>query len=95
MAGDPDDGVEFAEARGLQHLDAIVQHNIEMAKETEDLALPRDVITAGVERALTADVGARYFLLLQKKQEDATTPEVLAQLMITTEWSDWRASFLW
>jgi hypothetical protein len=80
--------VQFCEARGLEHLEKIVQNNIAMAKETEDLQLPRDVINAGVSRALTSDVGARYFLLLAGS-------EVVAQLMITTEWSDWRASFLW
>ena len=86
--------VRFCEARGLEHLETIVQNNIAMAKETEDLQLPRDVITAGVSRALTTDVGARYFLLLSASP-GAGSSEVLAQLMITTEWSDWRASFVW
>lgn len=69
-------------------LPTLVQGNRAMAAETEDLSLDRDVLTRGVAAALSGEVGAFYLLAEQGDQ-------ALGQLMITTEWSDWRAAVVW
>lgn len=81
----------FQEA-GPQHLDALVANNIAMAKETEDLDLPPAVIHKGVAAVLegTHQAQARYYILTHPGDGS-----VLAQLMITFEWSDWRAAQVW
>ncbi|GIL78628.1 hypothetical protein Vretimale_6228 [Volvox reticuliferus] len=61
-------------------------HN--MTQETEDINLPPETAEAGARAVLEGGVGASYYLL-----ELGGT--VAAQLMITLEWSDWRASNLW
>ncbi len=66
----------------------IVANNLSMAWETEALRLDEQVLTDGVTRVLEEDVGARYWLAC-----DADT--VVGQLMITTEWSDWRNAWVW
>jgi GNAT superfamily N-acetyltransferase len=66
----------------------IVANNLAMAWETETLRLDEAVLKAGVERVLQGDVGARYWLAC-----DGDT--VVGQLMITTEWSDWRNAWVW
>ncbi|KAK9908531.1 hypothetical protein WJX75_009267 [Coccomyxa subellipsoidea] len=60
----------------------ISQFNIAMAKETEDLDLDEKTVQAGVMALLSDPSKGTYFLL----EEDG---KVLAQLMITYEWSDW------
>jgi GNAT superfamily N-acetyltransferase len=68
--------------------DAIVQFQINMARETEGVALDRDTCSAGV-RAVFADPSlGRYFVA------DAGGKAV-ASLMITYEWSDWRCRQVW
>ncbi|KAG2441286.1 hypothetical protein HYH02_010125 [Chlamydomonas schloesseri] len=60
-----------------------------MAKETENLELPEATARAGVLAVLDGRAShAAYFLLEEREQ-------VVAQLMITLEWSDWRAADIW
>ncbi|KAG2423857.1 hypothetical protein HXX76_015017 [Chlamydomonas incerta] len=59
-----------------------------MAKETENLELPEATARAGVLGVLEGKTHAAYYLLEQSGQ-------VVAQLMITLEWSDWRAADIW
>ncbi|KAJ9508862.1 hypothetical protein QJQ45_028181 [Haematococcus lacustris] len=63
-------------------------HMQAMAKETENIDLERDIITAGVQKVLEGKTSASYYIL----EEDGM---VVAQLMITFEWSDWRAADIW
>jgi GNAT superfamily N-acetyltransferase len=72
----------------LQDLDALVQGNIAMARETEQLVLDPQVIGAGVRAVLEGRQTGRYYVW----EEGG---EVVAQLMITFEWSDWRNGSLW
>ena len=59
-----------------------------MAYETEGLTLDPTVTLAGV-RAVLADPGrGRYFVA---ELDD----RVVGQLMVTPEWSDWRAVWFW
>jgi GNAT superfamily N-acetyltransferase len=69
--------------------DLLVEGNLAMALETEDLALDPAVLRAGVRSVLQGQRAARYFLA-----EDADGA-VCGQLMITTEWSDWRNAEVW
>ncbi|GBF87823.1 GCN5 family acetyltransferase [Raphidocelis subcapitata] len=84
------DAVFGAAAPG--HLDALAANNIAMAKETEGLDLPPAVVHKGVQAVLDGSHGAqaRYFVLTHPRDG-----AVLAQLMITFEWSDWRAAQVW
>jgi len=66
----------------------IADFNLAMAWETEQKHLDLEVVRAGVAAVLDAD--RRGFYLLAQRDE-----EVLAGLMITYEWSDWRNADFW
>lgn len=68
----------------------LVEGNLALARETESLALDRTVLHAGVHRVLHSDVGAAYFVCTHSE-----TSAVMGQLMVTTEWSDWRNGAVW
>jgi ribosomal protein S18 acetylase RimI-like enzyme len=66
----------------------IAEYNRAMAKETEDLDLDPPRVLAGVEAALSD--GAKGFYVVADHGG-----RVVAQLMITFEWSDWRNGQFW
>jgi GNAT superfamily N-acetyltransferase len=66
----------------------IVEYNRRLARETEGKELDAGVLTAGVAAALADPARALYFVA-----EDGS--EVVGQLMVTTEWSDWRNGWMW
>ena len=59
-----------------------------MARETEELELDAEVLSAGVQRLFTDRSLGRYFVA-----EAEGKP--VASLMITYEWSDWRNGLVW
>ncbi len=68
--------------------DRIVLFNQALARETEGRELERAILRKGVERLLrTPDLG-RYFVA-----EDGE--EIVGQIAVTTEWSDWRNGPVW
>lgn len=69
-------------------VDGIVARNLALCAETEDFRLDPDVLRTGVLRALGGQVGARYLIAERSGQ-------VAGQLMLTTEWSDWRNAEVW
>jgi len=73
---------------GPGDLETIVAHNQAMARETEDLTLDEATVRSGTRRALEDPARALYLLA----ERDG---EVLGQLMITPEWSDWRDGAFW
>ena len=83
----------------------IVDFNTRMAWETEHKRLDPTVITAGVAAALAQPLYARYFVAEQTQPGDDVVgatdaigvgvPEIVGQLMITYEWSDWRNGMFW
>ena len=75
--------------RGV-HADAavIVEFNRAMALESEGKALDPEVVAAGVRAAL-ADPGKGFYFLAEEGAD------VLGQLMVTAEWSDWRNGWFW
>lgn len=68
--------------------DAIAAFNCAMALETEGKELLPEVIAAGV-RGLIGNPGLGFYLIAE------SSGRVVASLMITTEWSDWRNGVFW
>ena len=66
----------------------IAGFNAAMALETEHKTLHAQTLRAGVERAIAQPRAARYFLA-------DIAGEVVGQLMVTFEWSDWRNADFW
>jgi len=66
----------------------IVEFQIAMARETEDFALDRDTCTRGVEAVFADSSLGRYFVAENESG-------LIASLMITPEWSDWRNGVVW
>ncbi len=73
----------------IADVDTIVEFNRLMAAETEDRELSIDILSKGVLAALKDPGKGRYLLALVDNN-------IVGQLMITYEWSDWRnANFWW
>lgn len=66
----------------------IVLFNQAMARETEGRELDRKTLVKGVESLLKDPARGRYFVAVKGD-------EVVGQVMITTEWSDWRNGMVW
>lgn len=80
----------------------LVEFNARMAQETEGKLLDRAVLDRGVRRLLADATLGRYFVAEdiddREDSEDErgdVTRAVVGQLMITTEWSDWRDGHFW
>ena len=67
---------------------AIAKYNSQMAEETEGRALEPGVIGAGVAHVLADKTKGRYWVA----ESDG---EIVGQLMVTYEWSDWRNGMIW
>lgn len=68
---------------------AIVRFNLALAEESEGLRLDRQTMEAGVRRMFSDPALGRYLLAVSPVQEP------IGQVMITTEWSDWRNCMTW
>ncbi|MCC6642503.1 MAG: GNAT family N-acetyltransferase [Deltaproteobacteria bacterium] len=69
-------------------VERLVSFNLAMAKESESLALDPATLRAGMTSLLSDPTRGRTFVV-----EEAG--EVVATLMLTTEWSDWRNGWFW
>jgi ribosomal protein S18 acetylase RimI-like enzyme len=69
-------------------VDTIVEFCCALALETENRHLDPSVVRTGVIRALGDEGICRYFLAELEER-------VVGQVMITYEWSDWRAGVFW
>jgi GNAT superfamily N-acetyltransferase len=67
---------------------AIVDFQQAMARETEDVDLDREIVTRGVEAVFDDPSRGRYFVA-------DVDGRVVASLLITYEWSDWRNGVVW
>jgi GNAT superfamily N-acetyltransferase len=79
--------INYREARASD-VASIVGFQIAMARETEELDLDREVCARGVQAVFEDASRGRYFLA----ENDGA---VIASLMITYEWSDWRNGNVW
>jgi GNAT superfamily N-acetyltransferase len=66
----------------------IVQFQINMARETEDLALDSQVLMRGV-RAVFEDPSRGQYYVAEREGR------ILASTLVTYEWSDWRNGLVW
>ena len=69
-------------------IDRLVLYNQALARETEGRELDRKVLKEGVEALLSEPARGQYFVA-QK------AGEVVGQMMVTYEWSDWRNGNIW
>ena len=72
----------------LLDLETIAQVNIALARDTEDKDLSLEIVRSGVRQGFSRPESCRYFVAEQRDQ-------LVGQLMLTFEWSDWRAGFFW
>src|SRR5262245_16298666 len=75
-------------AATIADLEVLVEGNRAMARETEALELDDGILRSGVRAILEGRQPGMYRVL----EEDG---RVLAQLMVTFEWSDWRNRVVW
>jgi GNAT superfamily N-acetyltransferase len=66
----------------------IIEFQVAMARETESVELDQPVVVRGVHAVFDDPSHGRYFVA----EADG---EVIASLMITYEWSDWRNGNVW
>lgn len=85
--GNLDTGVTIRRATQTD-LEMLVSFNAAMARETEDKGLDLESLRAGIS-ALLADESLGFYLVAE------VDGQVAGQLMITTEWSDWRNAHFW
>jgi ribosomal protein S18 acetylase RimI-like enzyme len=74
-------------ALGTDH-STIVEFNRLLALESEHKLLDPAILSAGVAAVLADPSRGRYFMA----EQDGV---LLGQLMLTTEWSDWRNGWFW
>ena len=72
----------------LADLDTVVAFNAAMARETEGKELDLARVRAGVE-AVLGDAKKGFYLVAEAEGQ------VVGQLLLTTEWSDWRNALFW
>lgn len=70
-----------------QDIESIVDFNCRIARESENRELKRDLVTRGVTRAFQQGEQATYYVA----EADS---KLIACLMVTREWSDWRDGWL-
>ena len=66
----------------------IADYNSRMAEETEGRALDPRLIGAGVSALLCDKTKGRYWVA-------ESGDDIVGQLMVTYEWSDWRNAMIW
>lgn len=66
----------------------IVDFQMKMALETENLSLDRSILEKGVQAVFQDASLAQYYVAKLRGQ-------IIASLMITYEWSDWRNRKVW
>ncbi|HLP44977.1 MAG TPA: GNAT family N-acetyltransferase [Candidatus Deferrimicrobium sp.] len=73
----------------LRDVKIIAEFNIRVAKETENKVLDPEIALLGA-KAIIKDPHKGFYLVAEMKGE------IVGQLMVTNEWSDWRNKlFLW
>ncbi len=75
-------------------LDHLIEFNAAMALETEGRLLEKDRLRSGAEAVLSSP--SRGVYVVGEYREGPQGQQVIGQLLITYEWSDWRnANFWW
>lgn len=79
--------VRIREARATD-AKLIAEFNRRLAKETESKALEKSTVLSGVQALLDAPEQGRYYVA-------ELGDELVGQLLLTYEWSDWRNGRFW
>jgi GNAT superfamily N-acetyltransferase len=79
--------IRYRDANRRDALD-IIEFQIAMARETESIELNRHICSRGVEAVFEDRTLGRYFVA-------EAGANLVASLMITYEWSDWRNGVVW
>jgi GNAT superfamily N-acetyltransferase len=79
--------IEIREAESAEW-QVIAGFQIKMAKETEDELLDSDIVSEGVQAVFNNPELGRYYVAEAEGQ-------IIASLLITYEWSDWRNATVW
>ena len=79
--------ITYREAHVSDRTD-IIDFQVAMALETEGVALDRPTVTRGVDAVFRDPSKGRYYVAVRGE-------EVVASLLITYEWSDWRDGLVW
>ena len=87
MTNQATSGITVRRAIGSD-LETIAGFNSAMAQETEGITLDMGRLKLGVA-AVLGDDNLGFYLLAE------TQGQAVGQLMITTEWSDWRNAYFW
>lgn len=66
----------------------VIRYNAALAHETEGKTLDLDTLTPGV-RAVLGDASKGFYTLAEQDGE------IVGQVMVTFEWSDWRNGWYW
>ncbi len=77
---------------GLEDVESIARFSLAMALETEGRRLDVDRVRCGTLALLKTP---SYGSFLVAEPAHTTSPGIVAQLMITYEWSDWRNGVFW
>jgi GNAT superfamily N-acetyltransferase len=72
----------------IDDADKIVTYDMRLAEETEQWTPDRTLVEQGVKKVLK---DARYGFYLVVEHED----KVIGQVLVTSEWSDWRNVSIW
>jgi ribosomal protein S18 acetylase RimI-like enzyme len=67
---------------------AIVTFQLNMALETESISLDKSILEQGVSKVIEDKTKGKYYVAEMNR-------EVIASLLITYEWSDWRNKQVW
>ncbi len=68
--------------------EVIIDFQQKMAWETEEMTLATEIVTKGVNAVFSNPVLGQYWVAEEENQ-------VIASLLITYEWSDWRNANVW
>lgn len=82
-----DAGIHVRRARREDHA-RLVEFNLSLARETEAKELDHGRLERGVREALLDEQRGTYWVAESQQR-------VAASLLITREWSDWRAGWIW
>ena len=85
--GEGDEGLVTRVAT-LADIEPLVAGNIALARESEALHLDAGTVRAGVRAVLERRAPGEYWVV-------ESAGRVVAQLLITYEWSDWRNRIVW
>ena len=82
-----DNALEIA-VGDVAHVDDIARFQVDMAMESEGLALDYERVRRGVQAVMDDEAKGRYIIA-------RLCEKVVACLMITREWSDWNSCWYW